>query len=170
MPTLLTNSLNFRLFSRLCLLKKFNPKQSTKAKFICYQHNPIDSNSLSNNNVTVIFEDSKKNIWVGTNSGLDLFDPGNNQFFHPKFKLKDGISPSAIQSNCILEDHEGAIWLGTWYGLYKFNYMLDSKYPKINNVVHFSNINNVTNSLCDNRVTALNKDSLGSIWIGTYGC
>jgi len=151
------------------VLKNYNPAQSQNAKFLSYQHKPNDSTSLSSNHVTVIFEDSKKKIWIGTNSGLNLFDPVNNQFIHPKFNLKDGNSPLAVQSNCILEDNTGAIWVGTWFGLYKFNYSIESGQITIDNAVRFTKSNNVSNSLSDNRITALNIDSLGNIWIGTYG-
>ena len=36
-------------------------------KIYKYKHDPADPNSLADNNVSDIYEDSKNNLWVGTN-------------------------------------------------------------------------------------------------------
>ncbi len=70
----------------------------------------IDYISLSNsktpveNNITCIFEDSKKNVWVGSNNGLYV-KPLNSPF-----KL---ISSKIQFVNSIVEDAENNIWIGT---------------------------------------------------------
>ncbi|OQY02696.1 MAG: hypothetical protein B6I20_06710 [Bacteroidetes bacterium 4572_117] len=153
----------------ICVLRNFNHSNTKSARFISYRNNPDNPNSLNSNNATVVFEDSKNNIWVGTNTGLNLFNPVNNQFIQPKLKLKYSNQPSAIQSNCIFEDKTGNLWVGTWYGLYKFNYSVSSGQITIGNAVHFSNIKNDKNSLSDNRITAIFEDQHKNIWIGTYG-
>jgi ligand-binding sensor domain-containing protein len=45
-----------------------------------FYSNDTDSYSLSNNRITVIYGGDNKNIWVGTKSGLNLFDPLKNNF------------------------------------------------------------------------------------------
>ncbi len=153
----------------ISVLKNFNPKKPANAKFTSYLHSHNDTNSINNNNVTVIFEDSRKNIWVGTNEGLDLFNPKTNQFIHPNFNLKDSSSLIYIQSNGILEDKSGALWVASWYGLYHFNYTFSLGKVKINKLKHFTSKSSTINTLSDNRITSIVEDKNGTIWIGTYG-
>jgi len=151
------------------VLKNFDPTQIKNSKLISYRHNPFNSKSLSNNKVTVVYEDSKKNIWLGTNAGLDLFDPVNNQFIHPQLNLKSGNQPVSIQSNCILEDKTGAMWIGTWNGLYRFNYDTDSGEIKIRNAQLFVPAQNDANTINEKQITAICKGLNNDLWIGTYG-
>ena len=43
-------------------------------KFKNFQHDPKDSFSLSDDRAGIIFEDSQKRLWVGTEKGLNQFD------------------------------------------------------------------------------------------------
>ena len=52
-------------------LDVFNKKTSS---FKHYQYNADDSGSLVANYVSAILQDSKKNIWVGTNVGITVFE------------------------------------------------------------------------------------------------
>jgi len=79
--------------------------------------NAKDSNSLPNNYVNNLYEDSKKNIWFCTESGLCRYDYrskkiirytednllGNNQIFR------------------VLEDNSGILWISTSKGLVSLN-------------------------------------------------
>ena len=151
------------------VLRNFDPAQSKNSTLISYQHNPYNSKSLSNNKVTVVYEDSKKNIWVGTDAGLDLFDPVNNQFIHPKLNLKSVNQPMSIQSNCIFEDKTGAMWIGTWNGLYRFNYDIESGKLIIRDTQYFIPVQNDANTINDKQITAICKGLNNDLWIGTYG-
>ena len=51
-------------------------------KFTRYKHNPADGNSITDNNVTALFEDSKGNFWVGTSGGLHTMDRTTGKFTH----------------------------------------------------------------------------------------
>jgi len=77
-----------------------------------------------------------------------------NEFSH--FTVNDGLSQSVV--NCILQDSQGYMWLGTQYGLNKFNAYDFEKY--------FVNPND-TNSLRDSWILSLAEDKNGNIWIGT---
>lgn len=81
-----------------------------------------DTSSLSNDRITVIYGDSRKNIWVGTKSGLNLFDPVKNNFKH--IKPADDVVIETIMS--IKEDVAGNLWIGTSSGLVKFNVVKNS--------------------------------------------
>lgn len=66
--------------------------------------------------IKVIFEDSKRNIWFGTNAGVGLLKKGSTEIicFHKKQELDNPLLSDNI--NCIIEDSKGAIWFGTKHG------------------------------------------------------
>ncbi len=98
----------------------------TTGKITRYQHNPADPNSIMDNNVYAIFEDSRNNLWVGTRSnGLHTlnrvtgkftrynYDPGNPE------KLSGppvSASSSGNLISFITEDGNGNLWVGSESG------------------------------------------------------
>jgi signal transduction histidine kinase/ligand-binding sensor domain-containing protein/CheY-like chemotaxis protein len=101
-------------------LSKFNPQTET---FQNYYHNPNDSNSLCNNYVNMLFEDSNKNLWIGTSYGLDLLNRKESKFVH--FSEKNGLPNNQIKS--ILENKPGELWISTNFGLSRMVYGVDTK-------------------------------------------
>ena len=90
-------------------------------KLTHYAHNPANPNSLSNNNVNNITQDSKGNLWFSTSgSGLDLYRPETNDFENFD-KGKNGLA-----SDCIYETQEsptsGKLLLITNEGFSIFDY------------------------------------------------
>lgn len=81
-----------------------------------FEHNPNDTTSISSNKTSMIFEDSKGNIWLATNEGLNLFNKVTSKFKH--YKVKDGLPDNFI--NSIIEDNQGNLWITTNKGLSKF--------------------------------------------------
>ena len=61
-------------------------------EFKKFYHNPFDKNSLENNTILAIQEDSMKNIWVLTYGYLSSFDPNTETF--KNYKLP-ALPPSA---------------------------------------------------------------------------
>ncbi|HPR32096.1 MAG TPA: two-component regulator propeller domain-containing protein, partial [Prolixibacteraceae bacterium] len=61
-------------------------------------------------------EDSRNNIWVATNAGLEHFNPQTNTF--KRYTMNDGLPDNTIQG--ILDDGQGNLWLSTNRGLSKF--------------------------------------------------
>ncbi|MEO1449368.1 MAG: two-component regulator propeller domain-containing protein, partial [Bacteroidota bacterium] len=47
-----------------------------------YQHDPVNPNSLSSNKVWAILEDDYGHLWIGTENGLNQFDPETGNFRH----------------------------------------------------------------------------------------
>ena len=69
--------------------------------------------------IDAVYEDHKNNFWVGTyQTGLYLFDRKNGKPVY-NISVKDGLSNDDIGS--ILEDDSGNLWIGTEYGLSKFD-------------------------------------------------
>src|SRR6056300_1140188 len=82
-------------------------------KLKVYKHDIRDSNSLSDNHLTALFEDSKGYLWVGTYSGnIDRFNKKTKTFEHLRFKDTEG-NPNRYQINCIQQDKSGRILVGT---------------------------------------------------------
>jgi len=79
-----------------------------------YANDPSDEQSLPSNDVRAIYEDSEKNIWIGTNGGgLALLNRYTGKF------TRYIPSNSSINSNdvrAIAEDKNGNLWLGTYGG------------------------------------------------------
>lgn len=86
-------------------------------RFIRYQFNRNNPNSLSDNYVTMIHRAKNGTLWITTKEGLNKFIEGGNGF--KRYKEKDGLSSNLVQS--ILEDAHGNLWLGTNKGLSVFN-------------------------------------------------
>ena len=51
-------------------------------------------------------------MWVGTQNGLDKFDPGAGSF--KSYYEQDGLAGDVV--SCILEDQRGLLWMSTNQG------------------------------------------------------
>ena len=88
--------------------------------FIIYRHDGADSNSLSDNYVQHIYEDSKGRLWVATaNRGIDLFNRETETFLHINHDTdkKNMLSENWVEF--MVEDRNGALWVDTDKGLSK---------------------------------------------------
>ena len=112
-------------------------------KFIRYMHDPKDSNSISNNKVRAIFEDSKGNFWIGASGdGLQTLDRKTGRFTHyyydpshpgklsgPPLKFHELYALNHITFNN--EDSKGNIWIGSSSnGVNKYD-------PQTKKITHF---------------------------------
>lgn len=106
-------------------LNRFNPKTNN---FTRYLHNPTDNNTLIDNRVTAIFEDSRGTFWVGTaGDGLHTMNREKGTFERHTY---DQAQPEKLsrppQQNTfpyaddfiafINEDATKNIWIGTFSG------------------------------------------------------
>lgn len=111
--------------------------------------------------VSVVMQDSRKNLWVGTReNGIIYFDRENDKHFNLKFEkdIASGLSSDVIM--CIYEDRSGVIWIGTFGGgLSK----LRRSQKKIRNYRTDSD----DDELGTNNIYCFCEDSNGDIWVGT---
>ena len=112
-------------------------------------------------NVNMIYEDSKRSIWICTSeSGLYKID---NQLQITAF-TNAGPLPNRIASNIVrgvCEDNNGNLWIGTFSGLDKLNLVS-------NEIQHYGLSTDLRHSLSSQSIRCILKDSQGTIWIGTY--
>lgn len=77
-----------------------------------YQHEPKNPTTISSSQVWGIAEDSAGRFWVGTEVGLDLFDPDTGQF--------EFIYPTNVANN-IVEDSSGDLWFVNNNGVVRYD-------------------------------------------------
>jgi len=87
------------------------------ATFTHYRNNPNDASSLSEDSVWSIHQAVDDSLWLGTQMGLNRFDPGSKTFSH--YTENDGLPNNVVLG--ILEDNSGNLWLTTNNGLAKFD-------------------------------------------------
>ena len=165
-------------------LNKFNGHD-----FTVYKHNPKNSKSLTDNLVTFIYEDKKRNLWIGTQYGLNIYDRELD-----KFKPYANLYDRYVGGMCEMDN--GKFYVTTVHDLiildretksvdfiieendnlpYTFSEDAMLKYTKDRLLIGTteglfsieSTTNNITSILKDISVKSLYKDTKGNIWIGT---
>ena len=99
-------------------LNKYDKNTDT---FTYYQHDPDNPNSLTSNNITctapqALFEDKAGILWIGTDEGLNKFDPATETFIYYQNNPNDPHSLSHNHVFAIFEDSAGTLWVGTKEG------------------------------------------------------
>jgi diguanylate cyclase (GGDEF)-like protein len=126
-----------------------------------FRNDPTDINSLSDSMINSISEDSQNNLWIGTDLGLNLFNPKTEQFIRYRHQSDDSNSLNDDRVRGIAVDSQDNLWLGTRNGgLNKFN-------PKTEQFKHYRHQANDPNSLSNDHVQDIFEDSRGAIWIAT---
>ena len=85
--------------------------------FTIYRNSPGTGGSLSNDHVNAICIDTSGIIWIGTQNGLNRFDPVAQTF--TAYYERDGLPGNLITG--IHEDERGNLWLSTRNGLSRFD-------------------------------------------------
>jgi two-component sensor histidine kinase len=120
-----------------------------------------DKNSLPNDIVLCMMEDSEKQLWVGTYNGLALYDKKNQNFRVYKSSKDDNTTLSFNDVSALCEDKQGYLWVGTWGGGLN---RLDRKSGKFKQYIadpaH-------SNGLMDQIITNLFVSKNGTLYIGT---
>jgi len=142
--------------------KGLNKYDRTTDSFINYFHSSINPKSLSDENISTLYEDKSGVIWIGTNNGgLNKFDLFRKKFkhgFNNNSKSNSQISDNNIFS--ISEDSFGNMWYGTREGLNKFD-IFSSEYHTYKK--------DLTNpySLSHNKINAIAMGVGSTIWVGS---
>jgi hypothetical protein len=103
--------------------------------------------SIPEKNLTYVGQDSKDNIWLGTNEGAIQYLADDSLFENPKRFLKDRFVTS------VCRDHENGLWFTTDEGLY---------HCKNENVLCSRNESNEIHD----EATAIYLDKKGTIFLG----
>ncbi len=128
-----------------------------------FRNNPENISSLSNNLISDIFEDSRKNILVSTRKGLNIFNKSDQTFEHFLNVPDNNLSISGNAVSCVCEDKNNCLWMGTkGKGLNKFNIQKKS-------FETFSFDSGNPDSISNDSIFSLYVDRSNVLWIGTFG-
>ncbi len=94
-------------------LIRFDPATNTSKR---YQY-ALDGNSISNNYVKSIYQDSNGILWLGTAGGLNRFDRDSETF--TVYHEKHGLPNETIYG--IVADDQQQLWLSTNKGISRFD-------------------------------------------------
>lgn len=121
------------------------------------------ASSLSNNSVMGMCESAEGRVWIGTENGLNRFDPRAGVFESWIHRPGDvGSLPDACIC-CVKEDRRGRLWLGTrGGGLARLDGCLEP-------FKRFNHDPSNPGSLPGASVSAIYEDRQGLIWVGVPG-
>ena len=139
-------------------------------RFKAFMFDEENSNSLSDDHVRVIRKDRFGNFWIGTyNGGINKFNPGTGKFTRYFYNAENPNSISGNQIQDIFIESDSVIWVAVFGGgLNKLSFKINSD-VSTPEVTVYKNDPSIINSISDNRVYNIFKDSNGELWIGTYG-
>lgn len=162
--------------------------------FYSPQKKEVQKYNVTDAPINVLFTDSKKHFWIGTENGLFLYDCDKKK--KKEVKLKQTV-------NCVFdidEDNEGNLWIATSLGLLKLNYANNKQHIQhfptnkhtytaqtvlaakdgtvyvgyqngLGIVIHgetaVKQVFTTMNGLGSNWINCLLEDKQGYIWIGT---
>jgi signal transduction histidine kinase/ligand-binding sensor domain-containing protein len=126
-----------------------------------YQNQPNNKNSLNNNFIQSLAQNSDGKIFIGTNGGgLNVFDPVTKIFDHYTTTKTGGtILSTSIKKLYIGRD--GILWMGCWGGGVSIYDKRFEKFPKYKQ--------DKQTGYSFNGVTCFAEDLNGNIWIATDG-
>ncbi|HEX6383313.1 MAG TPA: two-component regulator propeller domain-containing protein [Anaerolineae bacterium] len=141
------------------------------ARFISHRFDETDPTSLSSDVVKDIIRDSRGNLWIATEEGLNQLRPGDAQeparFIRYQHDDNDPTSLSANNLETVFEDSHGRLWAGTFGG--GLDQLVPGTGPESARFVHHQNDPDDPTSLSSNIVYVIAEDSQGVLWLGTRG-
>lgn len=142
-------------------LINLNPNTSS---FTVFKHDPLNPNSLPDNDVVALGKDKSGIIWIGTSLGRGITKLQINK---RKFNYLHNIpsDPNSLSDNvvwAITEDKEGYIWIGTYRGGL-------NRYDKNKNKFKIFKRNpNSSSSIPENHIRSLAVDDNNNVWVGFF--
>lgn len=131
-------------------LNRFDPATNS------FHHYRSGGNVLNSDYISALAEDQDGNLWIGTESGVNVRNRQTGSFTYYTHDSKDARSLSSNSVTALLKDSRGNMWVTTRDGLNFFNKTTRS-------FRHFSE----TDGLSDNNILTLMEDNEHTIWLGT---
>ncbi len=141
-------------------------------RFTRYRHDANDANSLIDNRVRTIFEDSRGVFWVGTwGDGLHTMDPQTGRFTRHRYDpahperlsrpyLKNQRREAYWGVSFVDEDPSGGIWIGAYAG------GLNRYDPNTGQVTHYETGQGPGEGLIANSQWSVCRSRDGVLWVG----
>ncbi len=132
-------------------LNLFNASTHNFTKYLYQENDPVTLGS----EILRIYEDSRSNFWIGTQSGLLAFHRNDTQLRHTGSPLESRIGRKSVYG--ILEDKDKNLWIGTNKGLFVVWYASGQ----------LQRFNSLGNQFLLS-VNTLYLDKRNRLWIGSY--
>lgn len=131
-------------------------------KFEVFSHNPYDPDSIGQNDVISLLEDSSGILWAGTYSGgLNKLIPGSRWFASYRHIPGEQESLPGKEVSAVHLGRDGSLWVGTRYaGLARMD-----RTRKV--VERFRHDPRDPASIAEDQINCVMEDSRGRIWVGT---
>lgn len=130
--------------------------------FVVYKNNSADSTSLADNVIKTLFEDQNKNLFIGTEVGLSMYNRDNDHFLNFTWDKSSPLYGLIFSVSRIAEDSARNLWLATDIGLIYFDRLK-------NKIVQYSHDVKIPGSISNSSVEYVLEDSRGRIWVATRG-
>ncbi|HWD87331.1 MAG TPA: two-component regulator propeller domain-containing protein [Mucilaginibacter sp.] len=128
-----------------------------------FTHSAADKNSIGNDTVNIAYEDKKHRLWLGTASGLSLYDEKTNRFVNYYLTADTIVYRYKNSVNKITADKDGKLWMASGYGLLCFN-------PETGVFKRYIHDKADPASLSSNwNINKLLFDREGTLWIASVG-
>jgi signal transduction histidine kinase/ligand-binding sensor domain-containing protein len=137
----------------------FGFSQNAEIKFNLVVGN--NGEPLGNGNINSITQDKQGYMWFSGQGAGCLFRYDGNRILTFKHDKLNGNSPARSRPETVYADQDGMIWIGY------FNGDLDKYDPGTGIFTHYKNNPNDPGSLSAGMVSAVLKDNLGRLWVGT---
>ena len=123
------------------------------------EHRKGHPQSLASGIVVTMAQDPRGRLWIGTSTGLSVFDPatGRMRTFREQPGVDDSLSSHVIMS--LFVDNQGQLWVGTQSGLDRLIALDDQG-------AHFNRMTS-RNGLPDGTIYCLREDARHNLWMST---
>ena len=114
---------------------------------------------LLSDNIDMITQDAKGNIWIGTDGGLNRYVSLDYKNTFVAYTEEEGVPHNSI--NALAQDIQGNLWIATRLGLYRSGSLFSVGLDSLKFVL-------VPNENLDNHaINALLADREGHLWVGS---
>lgn len=122
-------------------------------KFRTYGSDSSNPKTLDSGSIYAIFKDRNNRMWVGTMSGVNLYNRDTDDFTRIK-----QFNATTID---ITQDHKGWLWFATQgKGVYRLN-------PQTNKWINYNTSDGNKNALPSNQISSILLDHKQNLWFGT---
>lgn len=133
--------------------------KNSRKKLAIFRHDEQNPYSLLDNEVLAVAKGPDSLLWIGTSKGICIYHPETGHFEDKSRVGNDGLTSRL--ASCIMEDHNGNIWLGTT------EKGLNVLHVKEDTIAHYTHHEWDKDGLPDDYIGCLLEDSQHRIWVGT---
>jgi ligand-binding sensor domain-containing protein/signal transduction histidine kinase len=130
-------------------------------KFVKFKGEKYTTEVFSVNSARTIFEDSRGNIWVGSDLGLEQYDVDSRTYRTHYYDPNNPKGPLQNMVRSIFEDSHKRLWVGYNNGLTIYD-------QDKNEFILVKNQVGNPRSIAAEEVWCMTQDKQGSVWFGFY--